>query len=187
MKELLDEALAEGEALRWAGVSQPFKLLDGPNRRRTLVFWGVAIAVLLFLTVGYLVVCGVRGIEVKPPVFLFTVGIPALIFVDPIRDYRQVLGQIYAVTNRRALICHKNINTPDKTRSLPIESIDRVQRLAAFPGNQHILVGSALDGAPASKLMRISGNGKLDKEDRLVGLVFYNLTEEDSAKVFAAV
>jgi len=189
-KILLDDALGEGEILRWAGVTQPFSLLDDQNKKRTMMIWIIAAALLIAMTGGYIIASAANEFQVKAIVFIFTVGIPLLVFVDPIRDKKQALEQIYAITDRRVITCHKNVNSQDKVYSLILKDVREQNSIRSIPGldgNRHICFGQGLENAKPEKLLKIAISGKTDKEDKLIGLVFYNMSEEDAQKAIDAV
>jgi hypothetical protein len=176
-REALGDLLSEGESLKWSGFPQAYSITGGENRQSTLTMWIVAAVLLLFLNIGYAILCSSENsADFEPFALIFTIGIPLFVFVNPIRDRSYIKNQIYALTDRRAIVCNKS----NKEMSLPIGIIDSVRvEKSSGEGCCHVALGSPATGAPTSKFRKIALSGKRDKDDSCIGIVFYNINARD--------
>jgi hypothetical protein len=172
-EELLKGTLAPDETLQWSATPKPYSILNGENKKSTVRFWIIAVALLLLLNISYIAFCIADDtVEFMAGALVVTVGVPLFLFINPLRDEMHIAKQLLAITNKRALIFHKS----NKELSLPIEEVDEVRVESSTDAEcSHVRIGSASVAAPAGKLRSIAILGKRDNDDKCVGLVFYHM------------
>jgi hypothetical protein len=182
VEELLKGVLAKDEIVKWSTVPKPYSVLNEENKKSTMLFWSAAAAVLLVLNIVYIALCALsETAEFIPGVLVVTVGVPAFLFINPIRDKMHIAKQIAAVTDRRAIVFHKS----NKAQSVAIEEIDAVRvEQSTDAGCCHVRIGSSVTDAPAAKLRHFAVMGKRDNDDKCVGLVFYHIDEAEGKYVY---
>ena len=178
-ESLLENALQEDEKVVWKGNPAPYKLLDADNKKGTLTFWVISIAIAAILSVLYTLYAMSGTEEIKPIVYVFTIGFPLIAFVDPIRDKAYLVKQLLVVTDRRILIVHKNTNNEDKALSLAIDDIDAIRTEEIEQGFSRIRFCKATFGVENLKLRRMATKGAQDSNEIITGLVFYRIANSD--------
>ena len=188
-EKILAGALLEDEKVVWKGSPAPYKLLDEDNKKGTLVFWIIAIAIaggLSALYTVYIITSGGGLTEIKPIVFVFTIGFPLIVFVDPIRDKSHIGKQLFAITDRRVLIVHKNTNNENKALVYWFSDMDSVRIDTVCEGFSRIRFCSATFEAQNLKLRRAAIMGAFDKNEKLAGLVFYKIADSELGIISSA-
>jgi hypothetical protein len=179
-EELLKSVLAKGEIVKWSATPKPYSLLNEENKKSTMRFWIVAAVLLFVLNIPYIALCVLdETVEFIPAVLVVTVGVPAFLFANPIRDKLHIAKQTLAITDKRVLVFH----TLNKDQSVAIEKIDAVRvEQSTDAGCCHVRIGSSVTEAPFGKLRHFAIMGKRDSDDKCVGLVFYHMDEREGGR-----
>ncbi|MDR1247459.1 MAG: hypothetical protein LBK57_10660 [Clostridiales Family XIII bacterium] len=184
-EELLKSVLAKDETVKWSAKPEPYSITNEENKKSTFMLWAVAAAALVILNVAYIAVCVIGdAVDFKIGVLIITVGVPVFMFVNPLRDEMHIAKQITAITNKRLLVYHKS----GKVLSVSVEDIDEVKlEESTDAGRCHLRICSAAVIAPPGKLRSIAISGKLDKDDKCVGLIFYHIDAQEGARAYDVV
>ena len=106
MEARLKEILWEGEAVRWTGRPQPFRLMGADSRKGIVITWIIS-AIVLVVTVLLLGPDLIQGSRSLSDILISTVVIlfvPIILSVRPFLD-KKCLEQatLYAITNYRVI------------------------------------------------------------------------------------
>ena len=184
MDQFLNAALKEGEVVKWKGTPDPYRLLDEDNKKATITTWVIAIAIAAALSVLYTIYALTGGsVNFQPFVYVLTIGFPLILFIDPIRDMKHINKQLFAITDQRILIFHKNTSTENKALEFRLENIDAIRVDEIESGYSRIRICSPAFGLKPAKTRRSAITGMKDENDKLVAMVFYRLTNSDCDKV----
>ncbi|MCL1896846.1 MAG: hypothetical protein FWG03_09905 [Clostridiales bacterium] len=180
----LKSALKEGEIVRWKGSVAPYRLFDADNKKSTGIIWLISIGIAAVLSILYTVyVLTAQGATFQPFVYFLTIGFPFLGFIDPVRDQKHIAGQLLAVTNQRVMIFHKSTPNENKSIGLGFGQIDKARIEEIESGINRLRLGSATFKSKGLKLRRDAMLGGKDDDDRVIGLVFYQLKGKDCADI----
>jgi hypothetical protein len=182
--ELLKDILAKDEIVEWSATPKPYSVLNGENKQSTVLLWIIAAALFLILNIAYIALCvSDETMDFMIGVLLVTVGVPAFMCVNPLRDEMHIAKQLLAITNKRVIIFHKS----NKELSVPIEEIDAVHIEASTDaGYSHVRIGSSVAAVPAKKLRSLAIVGKSDDDDKCIGLVFYHVDAHEGETAYDA-
>ena len=176
----LNESLKEGETVEWQGKPALSKLLSPDNKKTTLTMWIIAIVIAAVLSGIYTVYAlSDNAASFQPFIYVLTIGFPLIIFIDPIRDIRHINAQFFVLTDKRIFIFHKSTQTENKAIVLSFDEIDMARIEGLEPGFARIRFGSGSFESKGVKLFRHTTQGAKNKEDKLIGLVFYRLSGND--------
>lgn len=175
IKQSLETALAGEEHVLWEGETQPFKLLDGKEGRRTLLQW----------IAGTVCCAGFAAFRFAQGGLTVTTGavllaIYAALMLGPVFSYRQLLGQRYFLTDRRAIL----IKGDGMVHSMMLTSGTAAKLFPVKPGAA-IAIGAAVveEGDRQLRwrsLHALENPGQFDGCNAS-GLVFYNAARAESA------
>jgi hypothetical protein len=177
VEEVLKSVLAKDEIVKWSTAPKPYSVLNEENKKSTMRFWIVAAVLLLVLNITYIAFCvWDEAVEFMPAILVITVGVPAFLFANPIRDKLHIAKQTVAITDKRVLVFHSS----NKDQSIAIEKIDAVRvEQSTDAGFCHVRIGSSVTDAPAKKLRHFAIMGKRDNDNKCIGLVFYHIDESE--------
>jgi hypothetical protein len=178
-KELIERALGKVEKILWIGGAEPFQALDDQHKAHTKKLWMIAAVLLVVLNVGFVLLAVFNeAFHYHPAVLLLTVGVPLLVFIDPLRDRKDMAKTAYGVTDRRFVVNRDGgqpVGVPVRTDAVYVED--------AGNGCFHLRIGSAAFHLPESRLIRATLQGVDGKKGEQGGLVFYNLSAQSCQDV----
>ena len=99
MKKALHQTLRPGETVRWESATQPFRIIDGREGRRTLIEWVISV-----LCIGAITVYFTANGGGSARFYLIMAVLLAIFILSPIFSYRELCGQYYLITQTRALM-----------------------------------------------------------------------------------
>lgn len=175
IKQALEGALAAGEEVLWESETQPFKLLDGNEGRKTLLQWVIGTA----CCVGFAAFRFTQG-ELTPVTCAVLLVIYAALMLSPLASHRQLLGQRYFLTNERAIL----IKRDGAVYSMRLAGDTAAKLFPVKPGAA-IAIGAAVieEGDKQLRwrsLHALENPGQFDGCNAS-GLVFYNVARAESA------
>jgi hypothetical protein len=182
---VLKGLLTKDENVKWAGKPDPYKVLDEDNKKSTMTCWIISIAIAAALS-GIYTIFALSGSSTtfQPIIYIFTIGFPLIAFIDPIRDRKQIISQVLAVTDQKVIVAGKNTGGSDnKQPALKLQDIDIVRVEQIESGFSRIRFGSVTFGAQGYKLRRITTGGRRSEGDKVIGLVFYRIDNSDCEKI----
>lgn len=175
IKQALDGTLAAEEQVLWEGETQPFKLLDGKEGRRTLLQWIISTV----CCVGFAAFRFTQG-ELTPAAGAVLLVVYAALMLSPMVSYRQLLGQRYFLTNERAIL----IKRDGMVYSMRLAEDTAAKIFPVKPGAA-IAIGQAVveEGDKQLRwrsLHALENPGQFDGCNA-AGLVFYNAARAENA------
>lgn len=175
IKQALESTLADGEQVLWEGETQPFKLLDGKEGRKTLLQW-----IISTLCCGVFAAFRVAQGDLTPTTGLVLLAIYAVLILGPIVSSRQLLGQRYFLTNGHAIL----IKRDGMVYSMRIEDDTAAKLFPVKPGAA-VAIGQAVveEGDKQLRwrsLHALENPGQFDGCNAS-GLVFYNVARAENA------
>ena len=99
MERALHATLRPGESILWQSGTQPFRITDGKEGRRTLLCWLAETACIVAIAAFF------AANDAATARFLaLMLLLLALVLFSPLLSYRQLLEQHYVITQERALL-----------------------------------------------------------------------------------
>ena len=175
IKKALESTLAAGEQVLWEGETQPFKLLDGKEGRRTLLQW----------IIGTVCCGGFAAFRFAQGELTLTTGIVLLVIyaalmLSPIVSYRQLFGQRYFLTDGRAIL----IKGDGMVYSMKLAGDTAAKLFPVRPGAA-VAIGQAVveegDKQLRWRSLHVLENPGQFDGCNASGLVFYNVARAESA------
>ena len=185
MEARLKEILWEGEAVRWTGRPQPFRLMGADSRKGIVITWIIS-AIVLVVTVLLLGPDLIQGSRSLSDILISTVVIlfvPIILSVRPFLD-KKCLEQatLYAITNYRVIAIIKG-----EPIYLPIGKGMQVAVEHKENGCGNLCFGEVI-GKPAgkSRTLAVLGLRAPDSQNLMRGLMFYHVDQpEQLTRYFA--
>lgn len=178
MDNRLQEALWDGEDLRWSGRPKPFQLMDKTFHSSILFTWVISALIVLVAAVLLIppLADGSRSLSDILILSVIILFLPVILSVRPVMDKRCLEEQtIYAITNFRILVIVK-----DEVMYLPIGKGMKVAVDYQDDGCGTLRFGE-LVGKPAqkSRTHAILGLHSDDGKTNMLGLLFYHVDQPD--------
>lgn len=174
---VFDTLLGEGEHLEWVGKSEPFKLMDGVQKKRLTMRFLICGVIAVVLTAAYVIAVSASGGSIQALIPILTIGVPLFVMVRPVMDCNTISKKlIYAVTNKR-IIAYQNETT---VADMDLDKIGEVKVLDRGNGIGNVAFGVDAVSAPEHKhrFIAIQPKYKYENSDKLyTGIVFYNVAE----------
>ena len=175
MKHYLDEVLENGEKILWEGKPEPFKLLEGTDKKSILTKWILLGAVYILAVGGYLANALARGDSFTSTIMLALVltGFAGLLIIAPISDRKVlVVSTKYAITDRRVIVVNK-----DGNKSMPLNKQTRCKVTHLENHTDVICFGEACN-TKVNNIRSIAVRGVSEgKEKAITGLVLYSISD----------
>ena len=174
MKKALEETLLDGEKVLWESGTQPFRLIDGREGRRTLIQWILSTAI----CATFLVLRMTQG-AFTGKVLAVVLVLYAVLMLSPVISYRGLLAQRYYVTNERAILIKRDASV----YTMKINDGDIPAKIFPVKPGAAISIGAAIVEEGDKQLRWRSLNplenpGKFDGCNAS-GLVFYNVARAE--------
>ena len=175
IKQALEETLAAEERVLWESETQPFKLLEGKEGRRTLLQWVISTV----CCVGFAAFRLAQG-ELTPATGGILLAIYALLMLSPIVSYRQLLGQRYFLTGDRAILIRRD----GMVYSMKLAGDTAAKLFPVKPGAAIAIGQTVVEEGDKQLRWRsihaLENPGQFDGCNAS-GLVFYNVARAESA------
>lgn len=176
MKKALSRTLKPGEAVLWESATQPFRITDGREGRRTLIQW-----VLSVLCIGAIVVFFTANGGGSARFFAIMALLLALFIGAPILSYRQLRDQYYLITPTRALM----LRTDGSVYAMELEGMGECRLYPLDFGGAALALGSTLLEEKDKQLRWRAGHPQESADatgvNAVRGLVLYRVERAEEA------
>lgn len=171
----LKEALLEGEQVLWEEKTGPFSLLSGKEGRSILIRWIISTVAIAGFTI-----LRASSSELTVKFLAIMIILLGALLIAPIVSYRQLLGQRYYLTDRRAIV----IKGDGTTSAIGIEGGVDAKLFPLDPGVA-IAIGAPVieEGGTRLRWRALHAKEPVEKAEdgSCEGLVFYNVARADEA------
>lgn len=106
IQKALNETLRSGERVLWQGGTEPFRLWDSREGKRSILLRALGV-----LLIGALAVAELTAESRQALILYGSLLLLAALIITPFQDRRALLSQRYFVTNERALLIRGNGET----------------------------------------------------------------------------
>ena len=175
IKQALEGMLAGGEQVLWEGETQPFKLLDGKEGRRTVLQW-----IISTVCCGAFAAFRITRGELTPVTGIVLLVVYAVLMLGPAVSRRQLLSQRYFLTNERAIL----IKRDGMVYSMKLEDDTAAKLFPVKPGAAIAIGQTVVEEGDRQlrwrSLHALENPGQFDGCNSS-GLVFYNVARAENA------
>lgn len=166
----LQNYLLPNEQPLWEGKPQQFPVMDVFTKKRLILRWILTVLLSAAVIAAY---CK-NNDTLSIPFFVLFAVLDAIICFSPLLERRNVLGQTYWITNRRAIVRLRSKEFFD----LDLSALDEVQLLQGVAEYDCLALGSALFPAVLKQARWQACHPKApentsDAHGHSVGLLFY--------------
>ena len=174
------ENILADETVLWAGRPEPFPVKNEANKKSLTLRWLVCGALLVILTVAYVIYSMGIPAGFKPGVVIVLVAVFGYMMLMPILDHNKVQKKCqYIVTDKRVLTA---------VGDNAVHAISRnglaVNAVPAQNGCLHLLLGAAGDLPESKYLTRTFSPVKGEDGEETKGLVLYNVKDTQQLREF---
>ncbi len=185
MEARLQEALWDGEEIRWSGRPKPFQLMDKTFKPSMIATWVISALILLAVIVllGPAFINGTRSLSDVVVLSVISLFLPVILSARPFMDKRCLEEQtLYAITNFRIIAVVK-----DEVMYLPLGKGLNVAVEHQEDGCGNLRFGE-LVGKPPKKSRAHAVLGLRDDECKndMLGLLFYHVDQPDQLMSYFA-
>ena len=143
-----------------------------------MLLWGICAVVGIVLTIVYVT----NAPSFHIPILAVLIGFHLLIALGPMRDRNALQKKFaYAITNKRVILFKESM---EKYYSMALSEIGEAKLVEQKGGHGHIIMGPSAAKTPEKKIRSIALIPETNpaENDRLTGLVFYNVPDAKKAK-----
>ena len=174
------ENLLEGETVLWAGRPEPFPVKNETNKKSLTMRWLICGALLVVLTVAYVLYSLSIPAGFKPAVVIVLVVVFGYLMLAPVLDHNKVQKKcLYIVTDKRVLTA---------VGDNAVHAISRdgltVDAIPANNGCVHLLLGAASTLPEKKYLVSSFSPMKVADSEEAAGLVLYNVKDTQQLREF---
>ena len=173
----MKKVLHENESVLWVGQPLHFSTFNSSNRK-TKLLPSILIAV---LTLAAIIAFFLASADPSPVSILVLLFFGFFIFILPFAEAACIRGVDYLITNQRILcMTGERINA-----SLSLLKKGTPKMVFEPEGGYSLLIGSAVT-CPQKSHRKKADEGDMNKEEIVTGIIFFNLSKEDSEQAMAA-